>query len=254
MKAIATNNHGHQGVSNVVQLSVGLPPMSRLEAERASRQGDLTNILVASGGGASGSAYLNIKTNDPNTTITWTFTNVAAAGSYYIAFGYRLEYASPKTQLINVNGIRVDTMIFDGASTTTWYELGTHIDLIQGQNTVQMQLSWGWMDLDYLAVPTNVLTSVEAPSQVPVSFSLMQNYPNPFNPTTTIKYAIPSSQHVRLKLFDVLGRQVAVLVDQNQHAGFYGVAFDAATLSSGVYFYRIEAGSFVQTKRMLLLK
>jgi hypothetical protein len=254
LKAVATNNHGHQGVSSLVQLSFGKPPLTRLQAETAIRQGDVSHIAVASSPNASGGAYLNVTTSDLNTTISWAFTNVAAAGSYYIAFGYRLEYQSPKTQFVNVNGVRVDTIVFDGTSTTAWYEKGISVYLPQGPDTVQIQLSWGWMDFDYLAVPTNVLTTVETPSQVPVSFSLLQNYPNPFNPTTTIKYSIPNSQHVILKLFDLLGRQIAVLVDQNQHAGFYNVAFDAGKLASGVYFYRIEAGLFVQTKKMLLLK
>ena len=255
LTAVAVNHGGHQSTSSRVQVSVGKPPMTRLEAEgiSTSRSGDVSNILFGSNPSASGGAYLDIKTNDPNTTITWTFTNVAPAGSYYIAFGFRLEYASPKYQFISVNGVPVDTMMFAG-STSAWLENGINVDLVAGQNTVQMKLSWGWMDLDYLAVPTHVLTSVQAASPMPRSFSLLQNYPNPFNPTTTINYAIPTSQHVRISLFDVLGRQIAILTDQNQHAGFYSVAFDADKLSSGVYFYRIEAGSFIQTKKMLLLK
>jgi len=253
LKAVATNDSGHQGVSNIVLLTFGIPPMTRLEAERANRQGDLTNISVGSSSVASGGAYLNIKTNDVNTTITWTFTNVSTAGSYYIAFGYRLEYQSPKYQFININGIRTDTIMFEG-NTTTWSERGANFDLAAGENTVQMQLFWGWMDLDYLAVPTNVLTSVTQAERLPREFSLMQNYPNPFNPATTVEYALPSTQHVRLSLFDLLGREVSRLVDQNQIAGYHRVSFNAVTLSSGVYFYRIEAGAFTDTKRMLLLK
>jgi hypothetical protein len=254
VKAIATNNHGHVGHSNLVHLSFGKPPLTRLEAESAVRAGDVAHIAVASGAGASGGSYLNITTNDASTTITWTFSNVSLPSSYYIAFGYRLEYQSPKTQFVYVNGIPADTIVFSGPSITTWYETGTNVNLVAGQNTVQMKLSWGWMDLDYLAVPTNVLTSVVNSSQVPKSFALMQNYPNPFNPTTTITYALPSTEHVRLKLFDVLGREVAQIVDESQQAGNYTVPFDATRLSSGVYFYRIEAGTFIQTRKMVLLK
>ncbi len=89
---------------------------------------------------------------------------------------------------------------------------------------------------------------------LPVRFELFQNYPNPFNPVTTISYALPQASRVRLNIFDIIGRRVAVLVDEDKAAGEYKLQFDASTLPSSVYFYRIAAGSFVQTKRMLLLK
>ena len=89
---------------------------------------------------------------------------------------------------------------------------------------------------------------------VPASFSLGQNYPNPFNPTTTIRYGLPQGSHVTLTLFNTLGQQVAALVNENQNAGSYEVKFDGTNLGSGVYFYRLQAGSFVETKRLLLLR
>jgi hypothetical protein len=92
--------------------------------------------------------------------------------------------------------------------------------------------------------------SAEAPS----SFQLTQNYPNPFNPSTTIKYSIPNSGSVTLKVYDVLGNEVANLVNEEKIQGVYSVTFDASHLSSGVYFYKIQSGNFVQTKKMLLIK
>jgi hypothetical protein len=91
-------------------------------------------------------------------------------------------------------------------------------------------------------------------NQTPENFSLSQNYPNPFNPVTNIKFAIPSTGFVKLVVFDVLGREVASLVNEEMTAGNYTVDFDASSLSSGVYFYRIDAGNFTQTKKMLLVK
>ena len=92
------------------------------------------------------------------------------------------------------------------------------------------------------------------PNGIPKEFLLSQNYPNPFNPTTTIKYALPHSENVGIKVFDILGREVSVLVDEFQQVGNYSVAFDASKFASGVYFYRIQAGSFVNTKKMMVIK
>mgnify|MGYP000321372828 CR=1 FL=1 len=91
-------------------------------------------------------------------------------------------------------------------------------------------------------------------TEVPTSFSLEQNFPNPFNPTTTIQYSIPFSEKVSLKIFNLLGEEVKTLADEFQEAGKYSVQFNANNLPSGIYFYRLQAGSFVQTKKMILLK
>jgi serine protease len=103
-----------------------------------------------------------------------------------------------------------------------------------------------------------IVTDVEEESTVPLTFSLVQNYPNPFNPTTTIEYTIPqlveTQQAVTLRIFDILGREVVTLVNQNKKPGRYKVNFDATRLSSGVYYYTLRAGSFISTKKMLLLK
>jgi hypothetical protein len=85
-------------------------------------------------------------------------------------------------------------------------------------------------------------------------YELAQNYPNPFNPTTTIRYQIPTAETVSLKVYDVLGKEVATLVSGRQEAGNYAVPFNASGLSSGMYFYRLQAGSFVETRKMMLVK
>jgi len=98
------------------------------------------------------------------------------------------------------------------------------------------------------------VTEVNDRKTLPVGFSLEQNYPNPFNPATVISYQLSSVTHVTLKVYDVLGRQVAIPVDQNQEAGAYIVRFNGTNLPSGVYFYRLSAGNQLITKKMLLLK
>jgi photosystem II stability/assembly factor-like uncharacterized protein len=91
-------------------------------------------------------------------------------------------------------------------------------------------------------------------AQIPNQFALEQNYPNPFNPTTTISYQLPAIATVELKIFDVLGRDVQTLVNERQSAGIHSVIFDARDLSSGVYFYRLQAGNYRASKKLLLLK
>ncbi|MCX7878753.1 MAG: T9SS type A sorting domain-containing protein, partial [Ignavibacteria bacterium] len=92
-------------------------------------------------------------------------------------------------------------------------------------------------------------------SSVPENYMLYQNYPNPFNPTTNIKFGIPKAGNVKLVVFDILGREVATIVNNEfRDVGTYTVTFDASHLSSGVYFYRLESGDFSQTKKMLLVK
>ena len=88
----------------------------------------------------------------------------------------------------------------------------------------------------------------------PRTYSLEQNYPNPFNPTTRIKYSIPQASQTSLKIYDILGNEVAELVNQEKPAGTYEVEFNASSLSSGVYFYKLKSGSFIQTKKMVILK
>jgi len=99
------------------------------------------------------------------------------------------------------------------------------------------------------------ITNVENENNLKVSsFSLSQNYPNPFNPSTKIKYEIPELSFVTLKIYDVLGNEVATLVSEEKPAGNYQVNFDALAIPSGIYFYRLQAGNFIQTKKMVLLR
>jgi hypothetical protein len=101
----------------------------------------------------------------------------------------------------------------------------------------------------------SILVSVDEETPLQINdYSLLQNYPNPFNPSTTIRFEIPESQAVNLTIYDVLGREVAILVNEVKNAGRYNIKFDASHLSSGVYFYRLKAGNFIQVKKLMLMK
>ncbi|GBD92127.1 hypothetical protein BMS3Abin04_02861 [bacterium BMS3Abin04] len=89
---------------------------------------------------------------------------------------------------------------------------------------------------------------------MPSLFKSGQNYPNPFNPSTKIQYRIPNSGYVTLKIYDVLGEEVAALVNKEQAPGTYEINFNASNLTSGIYFYQLKSGNNIQVKKMMLLK
>jgi hypothetical protein len=88
----------------------------------------------------------------------------------------------------------------------------------------------------------------------PKEFKLEQNFPNPFNPSTTISFSLPQSQNVELKVFDMLGNEVALLLDEYKSAGEHKIEFNGSELSTGIYFYQMKAGDFIKTKKLVLLK
>lgn len=105
---------------------------------------------------------------------------------------------------------------------------------------------------------TEKLASLEDQAElfdgIPQSVVLLQNYPNPFNPTTTIQYRVPWKVHVRLEVYNVLGQRIAVLVDEEKEAGYHTATFDGVTIPSGLYFYRLQAGNFIGTRKLTLMR
>jgi photosystem II stability/assembly factor-like uncharacterized protein len=132
----------------------------------------------------------------------------------------------------------------------------TEVRSLGGMFFLNPSVGWVVGDRGLIAyTETGGLTSVSGRDvSVPATFSLHQNYPNPFNPSTTIKFDLPQSSNVRLSVFDLLGREVSVLVNEKIEAGYHSVEFNASNLSSGVYFYRLQAGDIVQTRKLLLIR
>jgi len=117
------------------------------------------------------------------------------------------------------------------------------------------QVSGTWNGpLSMVLVKSSVTSAHEKSTSTPEQFILHQNYPNPFNPTTTIRFSLPQRQYVTLKVFDVLGREVATLVNAQITAGVHSIVFDSNGLASAVYFYRLETGHFVETRKLILLR
>ena len=152
------------------------------------------------------------------------------------------------------------------------YRNGSKIAFIDGKGTTTETQSYSFTDNNLQSGIYNyrlnqidfdgtqeVVGELTVYLSIPEQFTLEQNFPNPFNPSTTIKYSIPASEFVTLKVYDVLGSEVATLVNEEKPAGSYEVEFDSHSgegrnLTSGVYFYKIQAGNFVETKKMILMK
>lgn len=145
---------------------------------------------------------------------------------------------------------------------TTYNGPGNNTDIITGitlNNTGDIYIT-GWSsggatEADFATIKYSQTIGIEPiAGEIPTKFSLLQNYPNPFNPVTNIKFEVPKGGFAKLTVFDMLGREIAVLVDQNVNAGTYNVEWDASSYPSGVYFYKMVSGGFVETKKMMLVK
>ena len=128
----------------------------------------------------------------------------------------------------------------------------TKDSLAVGKHSVVGEVGIGFSDT--LWVTVNTLTAVREEPAVPQGYVLENNYPDPFNPSTTIGYRLPVRSHVTLLIYDMLGKAVATLVNGQQNAGTYSIAFNAGELSSGTYFYRLQAGTFTETKKLTVIK
>ncbi len=95
---------------------------------------------------------------------------------------------------------------------------------------------------------------IEINVNVPLEFELNQNYPNPFNPSTTIKFSLPVTSNVKLSVFNILGEEVQIIVNETKEAGIYTINFNAAELNSGIYFYKLETRNFLLVKKMSLIR
>ncbi|MBK8946759.1 MAG: T9SS type A sorting domain-containing protein [Ignavibacteriae bacterium] len=251
---LATDNSGHKRKSNIVRIIFGNPPFTRLEAEVFTIP--TSGLTIKSDATASGGAYSEMR--QTTSKIIWQIKNVSTNGNYEIKFGYRLSFDTPKGQFINVNGNRITELMFDGV-VNKWLEKSLNVDLISGENTIEIEPSWGWMDLDYIAVPAEIVTNIEDETELKNKFYLSQNYPNPFNPTTKINYSVSIVETGRIPspliiVYDVLGREVTTLINEKQKPGNYEITFDGSNLSSGIYFYTFKVGSFIKTRKMILLK
>jgi hypothetical protein len=201
-----------------------------------------------------------------NNGTSWTATSPAMKYSYVPALavcgtnlfagtGYYLKASPPMGVFLSTDSGASWTAVNEGLPREPWWDPSIQYASIGCLASIGQNLFAG-TELGVWRRPlSEMITSVgNSLGGLPHEFALHQNYPNPFNPSTTIKYELPKSTVVRLSVYDMLGREVSVLVDERRDTGVHEVNFEASRLSSGVYFYRLQAGDFTQTKRLLLLR
>ena len=173
------------------------------------------------------------------TSLTWD--KQSGAASYRVEVSLDNHFTKPLLMDTTVTDTAVSLPALKSQTTYYWR--------VESKSTSDIS-NWSI----YNSFSTNVPLAIESNKQVPAKFMLNQNYPNPFNPTTRITYQLKSAVTVHLTVYDIIGRRVADLVDERQNAGLHAVTFNALNLASGLYFYRLQAGSFVAVKKMILLK
>jgi hypothetical protein len=146
-----------------------------------------------------------------------------------------------------------DSTVWGGVQNPLWGYPVSIATLGIGKHAVVGEVFGYWLS-DTLWIEVEALTDVRSTDKIPQDYLLQNNYPNPFNPSTTINYQLPKQSYITLKVFDVLGREVATLVNRVEEQGYKSVNFDASKLSSGIYYYRLQAGNYAETKKLLLLR
>jgi hypothetical protein len=182
--------------------------------------------------------------------------NVTQSGIYKLTFRVAANASGGKI-LMRLDGQSLGNFIDIPASGgwTSWSNVVVNnIQLPYGVHNFNIMFFNGGFNINYIDFELITVDVQDEITENIKSYNLYQNYPNPFNPTTTITYQIPTEGKVLLKVFDILGKEVAVLVDEYKSEGRYSVDFDGSNLPSGIYFYTLKAGNYVSTKKLILMK
>ena len=208
-------------------------------------------------------------TNTTTRSLTLTNSiNVSASPVLILSYWYKHTIDTLDNAYVEVspdNGTTWQSAKFYNKTVSTWTKEVIDItDLAGGSASMKLRFSLvsnGTIVADGIYIDNIKLTSynstptgITVNNEIPGQFSLSQNYPNPFNPVTVINYSIPAGNNVTLKVYNIIGKEVMTLVNERQNAGNYSVTFDGGSLSSGMYYYKMESGNFMDTKKMILIK
>ncbi|MCX6145580.1 MAG: T9SS type A sorting domain-containing protein [Ignavibacteriales bacterium] len=201
--------------------------------------------------GVPDSIYLDVKSDGRRHRLYYSFSDANSGTFRALAKKYLNNSVAFDVVNTPMTGLTLMAGIYDMSYPLTLKRIEIQLagDIVQGQSTS------GTIYVDNLRLKyPGTVSDVEKTPLSPTLFKLEQNYPNPFNPSTTIQYEVPSHTHVVLTIYNILGQSVAELVNAEKDAGHYETRFDASGFASGVYLYRLQAGSFVQTRKLVVLK
>jgi hypothetical protein len=192
----------------------------------------------------------------------YKFTNIYDSNGKLIQYIWQLgpNWDNISNCTFEYNSLGKQTLYeIDYWSDTTWYKSTLYLTQYNqfGDKVSFEKLLWdnnNWEHSERYIYTYNDLSSINLPANSELTFRLFNNYPNPFNPNTKIKYQLPKECKVQIKIYDLLGAEVQELLNENKEAGIYEVEFNAENLTSGIYIYRISAGNYFNTKKMILIK
>jgi len=184
----------------------------------------------------------------------WASSIQRTSDGGYIIAGSTYSYGSGDDDLYLLKSDADGNLLWSKTFGGTASDNGLAVRQTQDGGYITSGVTGNSYDVFLVKTDKDGLVNVEDDNFCPFLFYLLQNYPNPFNPSTNLQYAISSRQFVTLKIYDLLGREVATLVNEEKPAGEYEVEFNATNLPSGIYFYQLKAGNFIETRKMILLK
>ncbi|MGE5457772.1 MAG: glycoside hydrolase family 3 N-terminal domain-containing protein [Methanococcaceae archaeon] len=235
-------------VYNILNEFAGISIPGKIQAENYSNMSGIqTENTTDTGGG------LNVGWIEAGDWMDYLL-NISSTGTYKVDF--RIASSADQGQIIlKLSDTIIATLNLPvTGGWQNWQTVSTNCTLTEGNKMLRVLAGHGGFNLNWFEISS--LVSVEKQEGIPVHYTLTQNYPNPFNPATKISYSIPEAGNVQLIVYDMLGHEVATLVNETQSAGTYLINFDSIgySLSSGIYFYTLQAGGFRSTRKLILLK
>ena len=235
---IAIDNSDNIYVTGSIVTGSGI----NLSITKYNSSGDQQWIVIYNGLTNGSDKPLSLKTDDNNNLYVLVLTTDCCGGSVSNVLKFNTSGTLKwETPYFGESGGNVNAFYLGMDTAKNLYVTGTRFYPTSNQDIVTIKYS-------------QIVNIHQINSEIPEKYSLSQNYPNPFNPSTTIKLSLPKTSFVKLKVFDQLGKEVSNLVNQDLSAGNYSFDFNAGSLSSGIYFYKLETPAFSETKRMVLIK
>jgi hypothetical protein len=183
--------------------------------------------------------------------------NITEAGLYDLVLRAATQSTGAKLSIIiGSKNVTSSLAVPSTGGWQVWTDITIpRIQLAAGETIMRVTAAGEYANINYIDfIPSVSVDVADDIKTVPSEFRLEQNYPNPFNPVTSFKYGIPTGGHVTLKIYDILGREISALVNEEKSAGEYNIQFDASSLASGVYYYQLKCNENISTKKMILQK